>query len=87
MSRGIKYRVNTASTSRQSGSIPSRIAICTLGVLGIACTLMAGGCYERVVRATGPGVDRVRVEEPYQQNYEVDEWLFGTKIKEVERRP
>lgn len=87
MSGGIKLDVKNAQPSLKIEVCPGRMTSCTLGVLAAACTLLAGGCYERVVRATGPGVGSVRVEEPYQQNYEMDEWLFGTKVKPIERRP
>ena len=43
----------------------------------LAAPVLMAGCYERVVRARGPGADRIRTEEPYQQNYRVDDWLFG----------
>ncbi|MCU0688418.1 MAG: hypothetical protein MUE97_01560 [Phycisphaerales bacterium] len=60
--------------------------------IGIVLTLTAmglavGGCYERVIRATGPATDRQRISEPYQQNYEIDEWIFGTKVPDVRKRP
>lgn len=52
-----------------------RAACCCAALLLAALALT--GCYERVVRARGPGAERVRVQDPYQQNYEVDQWLFG----------
>lgn len=47
-------------------------------VAGMACVVSAaGGCYERVTRATGFGADQYTVSEPYQRNSAVDDWIFG----------
>jgi hypothetical protein len=54
---------------------PSRLTR-RCGLLLLAAIALPG-CYERVVRARGPGAERVRVQDPYQQNYEVDQWIFG----------
>jgi hypothetical protein len=45
--------------------------------LGCVACLLLGGCYERVIRARGPGAERIGVSEPYQENYPIDDWLFG----------
>lgn len=50
--------------------------IVTLAVLGSAGSL-AGGCYERVVGASGMGASGVTVEESYQADYRMDNLLMG----------
>ncbi|MBX3359615.1 MAG: hypothetical protein KF745_14445 [Phycisphaeraceae bacterium] len=42
-----------------------------------AAGLLMGGCYERVVGAKGPGSDQYSVEQKYQSNSAVDDWIFG----------
>jgi hypothetical protein len=42
-----------------------------------AAVCAPAGCYQKVVRAKGPGADQVTIEEPYQSNSKVDEWIFG----------
>jgi hypothetical protein len=53
------------------------LVIPTLGVL--ACALVAGGCYQRVVGAKGLGAGAYDISEPYQENSKVDDWVFGEK--------
>lgn len=43
----------------------------------LAAMLSLGGCYERVVGAKGLGSDRIKTEEPYQQDTELDRWIYG----------
>lgn len=51
----------------------------------------AGGCYQRVVSARGPGADRYNIEEPYQQDTKLDRWFYGERSGNgrtpLERRP
>jgi hypothetical protein len=45
-------------------------------VLGGAMIALTG-CYERVVGTRGIGGNRSDIQEPYQQNYGIDDWLMG----------
>ena len=54
-------------------SLPA--ALCVLGVLTGAA--LSGGCYRRVIYAHGLGSENVQVEQPYQQNTQMDNWIFG----------
>jgi hypothetical protein len=76
-----------ASLHAAGDASPVRRRASILALSGVLMSLALGGCYERVIRATGPAADRQRISEPYQQNYEVDEWLFGTKVPDVRKRP
>jgi hypothetical protein len=35
------------------------------------------GCYERTISAHGLGADQYDVSEPYQENSQLDNWIFG----------
>lgn len=65
-------------TSRAGGrnglSSISTLAVIALGLMSLTS---AGGCYERVVKAKGLGADSVTVQESYQENSKLDNWLFG----------
>lgn len=50
-------------------------AILLLGAT--AASAGVGGCYERVVGASGMGAQNVQVEEPYATGYRVDNALMG----------
>lgn len=56
---------------------PRIASLLTAGCVAAACA----GCYQRTVRAEGPGASRMNVEESYQQNWLVDELLFGQEAK------
>lgn len=45
-----------------------------------------GGCYQRVTRARGLGADTVQVSEPYQENYKIDDWIFGSEERQNNSR-
>jgi hypothetical protein len=79
-SRGVTSRGVAGHRSAAAARIGAALAL-------TAAALALGGCYERVIRATGPATDRQRISEPYQQNYEIDEWIFGTKVPDVRKRP
>lgn len=49
--------------------------------------LALGGCYERVVRATGPGAGQYQVQEKYQEDYWVDRQVFGEDSPKGAARP
>lgn len=42
--------------------------------IALACLT---GCYERVISAKGLGSDRIETQQPYQEDSEVDRWLYG----------
>ena len=43
--------------------------------------ILCSGCYQRTIRAEGPGASRSNVQEPYQANWLVDDLLFGQEAK------
>lgn len=55
----------------------ARRMVAVVTVLGVFA-LSAGGCYRKVVSATGLGADQVEIEQPYQQTGPVDRWIFGS---------
>jgi hypothetical protein len=59
----------------------SRTALLMALVLGggILMCVTAGGCYERVVGARGLGAGAYDVNQPYQENSHLDDWIFGPK--------
>lgn len=57
-----------------------RVVRCALVVV-VASGL--GGCYERVIQAKGPGASGVQIQKPYQEDYKVDNWLFGSSVQPV----
>ena len=56
------------------------VAICGLAVLA------ASGCYERVVSASGPGADKVKIEKGNLPDPKGDR-VLGYKKKELKRLP
>jgi hypothetical protein len=54
-----------------------QVAACAL----VGVMLLLGGCYERVIQAKGPGASGVQLQKPYQEDYKVDNWLFGSSVK------
>lgn len=50
---------------------------CALVAAAAALPLTSAGCYKRVIRSEGIGSDRRTVEEPYQEDYLIDDLLFG----------
>lgn len=56
-----------------------------MGVVLGAAMLMStlGGCYSRVVGASGPGASQYNVQDPYQRDTWIDEQIYG----EREKRP
>jgi hypothetical protein len=48
-----------------------------------AATLACAGCYQRTVHAEGPGASRMTVEESYQENWVVDDLIFGQEAKDA----
>lgn len=63
------------ATRRAAGhsSLPAAIGACA----ALAGAALSGGCYRRVIYAHGLGSENVQVEQPYQQNTQVDNWIFG----------
>lgn len=45
----------------------------------VGCTLTLQGCYERTVGARGLGASNVQLQEPYQENSKLDDWILGEK--------
>lgn len=77
----------TTKTNRPAMTSLARTVLTPLASLALlGVVTVTPGCYERVIRATGPGADRTSVEQPYQQNYEMDEWLFGSKVNDPPKR-
>lgn len=55
-------------------------------VLGAAVVLSTlGGCYSRVVGASGPGASQYNVQEPYQKDTWIDEQVYGEREKRPNR--
>ncbi|MBS0188623.1 MAG: hypothetical protein JSS51_11180 [Planctomycetes bacterium] len=53
-----------------------------LSIVGLAATAMAGGCYQRVVRAEGLGAQGVTVQKPYRSETALDKAVFPEGKKE-----
>ena len=60
-----------------------RVVGCALVVVALGLGLGLGGCYERVIQARGPGASSVQIQKPYQEDYKVDNWLFGSSVQPV----
>ena len=43
-------------------------------------TIMASGCYEKVIDARGPGAGQYRIEEPDRKRDFIDDW-FGEPVQ------
>lgn len=52
------------------------LAVCGVGLAALSA---ASGCYSRVVSAKGFGADQYQVSEPYQENSQIDDWMFGDR--------
>lgn len=52
-------------------------ASCALAATLVVTGMTMPGCYSRVVGAKGLGADQVQVEEPYQQDTQIDEFVYG----------
>jgi hypothetical protein len=55
-------------------------------VLVVPCAMLvvlfqgaASGCYSRVISAKGPASDQYQIQQPYQSNSKLDDWVFGTQ--------
>ena len=46
-------------------------------LLAVMAASVASGCYSRVVSAKGFGADQYQIQEPYQANSKLDDWVFG----------
>lgn len=53
--------------------------VATLSTVSVLAILPAAGCYTRVVKAKGFGADQYQVSEPYQENSQLDDWVFGER--------
>jgi hypothetical protein len=59
--------------NRARGYVPvRRVGAMVLGVL--ACGVL-GGCYQKVVRASGPGASEYKIEESDRHNSLFGQWL------------
>lgn len=66
----------------------SRAAGIGLGTAVLALgSAFGGGCYQRTIRAEGPGADRTAVQEPYQESSALDDLLFGPLRTEQKESP
>lgn len=63
------------ATRHVAGGSRLPAALCACAVLAGAA--LSGGCYRRVIYAHGLGSENVEIEQPYQQNTQVDNWIFG----------
>lgn len=54
-------------------------------VLAAAVLSTLGGCYSRVVGASGPGASQYNVQEPYQKDSWIDEQIYGEREKRPNR--
>ena len=61
----------------------SPIARPLAGLAALALLLALGaaqqGCYHRVVGARGLGASNYDINEPYQENSKLDDWVFGER--------
>lgn len=53
----------------------ARNALVAVASAALVCGL--GGCYERVVRASGPGADQYQISDPYAEDTKLDRWFYG----------
>lgn len=64
-------------------SVAKAMAGVVLGAAMLMSTL--GGCYSRVVGASGPGASQYNVQEPYQKDTWIDEQVYGEREKRPNR--
>lgn len=59
-----------------------------LAVAVIVGAALAGGCYEeRIISSTGPGSERDVIQSPQQQDYWIDNQIFGPRQSTTNREP
>lgn len=66
--------INTCRSTMTTGNWRA-LGLCAL--LGVITLCSMSGCYRRVVGAKGLGASQYDIEEPYQENSQVDDWIFG----------
>lgn len=59
--------------NRARGDLPVRRVVAT--VLGLLVCASLGGCYQKVVRASGPGASEYKIEESDRHNSLFGQWL------------
>ncbi|MBL0870122.1 MAG: hypothetical protein IBJ18_06040 [Phycisphaerales bacterium] len=86
MTRTVQTAIRTCGVS-SFGDGRARTVVFAAGVVLGAAALMStlGGCYSRVVGASGPGASQYNVQEPYQKDTWIDEQIYGEREKRPSR--
>lgn len=65
-----------------------RRASAALSLVMVVGAALAGGCYEeRIISSTGPGSERDVIQSPAQQDYWIDNQIFGPRQSTTNREP
>ena len=63
----------------QRAAMVRSLAWTSLAAVLCAGVLVQQGCYRRVVGARGLGASNYDINEPYQENSKLDDWVFGPR--------
>ncbi len=86
MTRTVQSAIRPIGASSLVEDRARSVALAAGVVLGAAMLMSTlGGCYSRVVGASGPGASQYNVQEPYQKDTWIDEQVYGEREKRPNR--